>query len=676
MNHRFFNQAGMFIFLLGVLGMVPGASGADTFVHPGLLQSREDLERMKTAVAAKSEPVYSGYEVFRDNAQSRLDYKMRGPLATVGRNPTVGQSIYDSDANAAYQCAIMWCITGDIAYANKSREIIDAWSSTLKSVSGRDAVLMAGLGPFKMINAAEIIRYSGAGWSQTETQQTEKHFREVIYPVIKDFAPFANGNWDTAAMKTMLAMGVFCDDRAMFERALRYYVNGAGDGRLTHYIINDAGQCQESGRDQQHTQLGLAHLGDACEIAWHQGLDLYGYDDNRLLKGFEYTARYNLGEQVPFVETLDRTGKYHHSIISTNGRGRLRAVFEEIYNHYANRMGMAAPFTQRAAESIRPEGSGGPGADHVGFGTLLFSRPVSGPAPALAELAPAPPGGLIAQGAAGENRLTWIASIGAKSYTIKRAGQNGDYQVIAENVTATGYADKNVKPGEVYRYVVSAGNPAGDSPGSFPVSICAGLPESWMHQDIGAVSKPGEANFDGSAFTIEGAGADIGGTKDQFHFASRPINGDGVMTGRFVPQTSSQSSQLGLMMRETSVADSACVALLISPESGPNAEAPVWRAELVVRRAAGAATVVHDSGLALSDPTVTFGRLTGYCWLKLERAGNSFTGSISADGNTWTQIGATTVVMSRKPSAGLAVCSRLPAVTTTVTLDNVTVMNR
>jgi Alginate lyase len=308
-----------------ILSVFSLASAGQTFVHPGLLQSREDLERMKMAVAAKAEPINSDCDIFRASAASQLDYKMRGPLATVGRNPTVGQSDYDSDANAAYQCAIMWCITGDIAYANKSKEIINSWSARLKSITGRDAVLMAGLGPFKMVNAAEILRHTDAGWSPAEIQQTEMHFREVIYPVIKDFAPFANGNWDTAATKTMMAIGVFCNDRAMFERALNYYVNGEGDGRLAHYVINEAGQCQESGRDQQHTQLGLAHLGDCCEIAWHQGLDLYSYDDNRLLKGFEYTAKYNLGEDVPFTETLDRTGKYHHTIISTNGRGRLRA---------------------------------------------------------------------------------------------------------------------------------------------------------------------------------------------------------------------------------------------------------------------------------------------------------------------------------------------------------------
>jgi hypothetical protein len=444
------------------------------FVHPGLLQSRADLARMKNAMAAKSEPIFSGFEIFRTNAPSQLNYKMRGPLAMVGRNPTIGQTDYDSDANAAYQCAIMWCITGNHAYADKSKAIINAWSATLTNITGRDAILMAGLGPFKMVNAAEILRYTDAGWSPEEIQRTEKHFREVIYPVIKNFAPFANGNWDSAAMKTMMAIGVFCNDREMFERALRYYVDGTGDGRLSHYIINDDGQCQESGRDQQHTQLGLAHLGDCCEIAWHQGLNLYGYDDNRLLKGFEYTAKNNLGEEVAFTETTDQTGNYHHTKISPEGRGRFRAVFEEIYNAYVTRMGIPAPFTQRVVEKIRPEGLGvstAPnGADHVGFGTLLFAQTASGAAPKLKSDLPASPAGLIPKDSSSGIKLTWIASIGAKNYAIKRATKNGDYEVIARDVAATTYTDDKASSGATYRYVVSASNPAGESPDSYPAS--------------------------------------------------------------------------------------------------------------------------------------------------------------------------------------------------------------
>lgn len=532
---------------------------------------------MKIAVAKKEEPVYSGYEIFRANAQSQLNYQMRGPLAMVGRNPTVGQAAYDSDANAACQLAIQWCITGNIAYAKKSEQIIDAWATTLKAITGCDAVLMAGLGPFKMVNAAEILRYTDAGRSQVEIQRVEKHFREVIYPVIKDFAPFANGNWDTAAIKTMMAIAVFCNDRAMFRRALDYYVSGAGDGRLTHYLINAAGQCQESGRNQQHTQLGLAHLGDCCEIAWHQGLNLYGYDDNLLLKGFEYTAKYNLGENVPFAETSDRTGKYRHAKISADGRGHFRAVFEQVYNAYANRLDIPAPFTKQVVEKTRPEGAGvsaAPnGADHIGFGTLLFAQPKSSNGARPLPNAPAAPAGLVAKGSPQEIKMTWIAVVGAKHYTVKRAIKNGGYKIIAQNVSATACVDTNITSGEIYHYEVSAANDFGESADSFPVSICAGLPEPWTHQDVGKVSVAGDANFNGELFTLEGAGQNIGGTNDEFQFAAAPMDGDCTMIARFVPQTSSQLSQFGLMLRESSAA-AANVSLLISPQAGGDIEAP------------------------------------------------------------------------------------------------------
>ena len=170
----------------------------------------------------------------------------------------------------------------------------------------------------------------------------------------------------------MMAIGVFCDDRAIWDRGVEYFYHGSGNGRLTHYIINADGQCQESGRDQSHAQLGLGHLADACEIAWTQGLDLYAAADNRLLKGFEYTAKYNLGDDVPFTPYRDTTGKYHAKPISADYRGRLRPIFEMVWNHYENRRGVPAPFTKKAAEQIRPEGAAFD-ADHPGFGTLLFT---------------------------------------------------------------------------------------------------------------------------------------------------------------------------------------------------------------------------------------------------------------------------------------------------------------
>lgn len=659
------------LFLLAVAGLVARTS-AQSFVHPGLLHSRGDLERMKQAVARKQEPIYSGFELFRQNPVSQHTYKMQGPMKMVGRNPTVGQGTYDTDANAAHQNAIMWAITGEKAYAEKAREIINAWSATLKTITGRDAVLMAGLGPFKMVNAAEILRYTHAGWPEADIKKTERHFKEVIYPVIKDFAPFANGNWDAAAVKTMMAIGVFCNDRLLFERALRYYVDGHGNGTIWHYIINEDGQIQESGRDQGHTQLGVAMLGECSEIAWHQGLDLYGYAGNRLLKGFEYVAKFNLAQEVPFTTTLDRTGKYSHMTIARQDRGTLRAVYEQIYHHYVNRMGLEAPYTRQAAEKIRPEGPGKPGADHPGYGTLFYTRPKTDAVKMALAVVPAAPGAIIARGSTEQISLSWVAPVGATAYTVKRATESGGpYTVVAKNVRQPHYTDPQVKPGTVYYYTVSAANATGESKDAWETGITAGLPFAWKHSDIGAGIVPGYTAFDGRQFKLEAGGMDIDSTSDQFHYAYMPLHGDGEIVARFVPQPSSQFSRMGLMMREGLAGGAAHATLLIYPGKSARIEAPHWQLRFLTRAATGEATTLVRAGPALPDPVVTQGRLTGPFWLKLVRKGHTFTGYTSPDGKTWTTFSSAEVPLKKVMYVGLPAASGLKKGTTTIRFDQV-----
>src|SRR5205085_11055206 len=59
-------------------------------------------------------------------------------------------------------------------------------------------------------------------------------------------------------------------------------------------------------------------------------------------------------------------------------------------------------------------------------------------------------------------------------------------------------------------------------------------------------------------------------------------------------------------------------------------------------------------------------------WLKLSRSGSTFTGSVSADGTTWTIVGTVAVsAMSANATAGLAVTSHNTSIRTTVVFDNV-----
>ncbi len=648
--------------LLGLfMSLLTLATGTEGFVHPGLLHSRADITRMSAAIAAHTQPTFAGWEVFAAHPSSQSTYVMQGPAAEIGRNPNVHSAAYDADANAAYHNALRWCLTGDRNAAAKAIAIINAWSATLTTISGRDAVLMAGLGPFKMVNAAELLRYTDAGWSAADSARAAHSFRNVIYPALQNFAPFANGNWDTAAIKTVLTIGVFCDDRAIYERALRYYVDGPGDGRLTHYILNAAGQCQESGRDQQHTQLGLGHLGDACEIAWHQGLDLYAYADHRLLAGFEYTARYNLGEDVPFTPTLDRTGKYRHAAISKNGRGNLRPIYEQILNHYIARQNLSAPFTAQAVARLRPEGPARPAADHPGFGTLLYTSP-DHDAPA-----PAAPAAVIAENSGPNITLTWIAARAAATYTVSRADHpTGSFAIIARDLTSPRYTDATVTRGHLYTYIISAG-PGLDST---PTTLAAGPPPPWQTSDHGPITLAGHTRYDGHTFTLEGAGCARDASADAFHFAARPFTGDGAITARFVPPPSSQFSHVGLALRSATPDTPSQISLVLAPEPKGEVEYPRWSVRLLART--GAESRELGRSAPLPTPQVLHGRLQAPFWFRLTRTGDIVTGAISIDGTTWTTVAATTLALPPALHAGLTAASHVPETTTTVTFDHVT----
>ena len=88
----------------------------------------------------------------------------------------------------------------------------------------------------------------------------------IWYPVITDWTPRYNGNWDAANGQTIMCIGIFLDRRDIFDKACKQLTDGDSNGSIKNYFYEN-GQCQESGRDQQHVQMGLAFLACAAEIA-------------------------------------------------------------------------------------------------------------------------------------------------------------------------------------------------------------------------------------------------------------------------------------------------------------------------------------------------------------------------------------------------------------------------
>jgi Alginate lyase len=375
------------------------------FVHPGIFHNKGELDFLKAKVTAGEEPWKSAFEALRKDAVSQLSWTPN-PIPDVKRGaynrPDIGGSNLERSASAAYSHAIQWTLTGRREHAEKSIGILNAYASMLKTVGDHDARLLVGMVGINFLNAAELMRHTYDGWKQADQKQFEVMLRDVFYPVIKDFFPFANGNWDAAMIQTMLAMGVFLDDRAMFDRAVNQYFSKTSNGSIVNYF-RESGECQESGRDQAHTQMGLGYLGAAAEIGWKQGVDLYGAMNNRLAAGFEYTAKYNLGNDVPYEPYTDLSGKYVNPTISSISRGRFSSIYERALHHYQDRAGLKMPFVKQVVEKIRPE----PWMiQHASWGTLLFAGFPAFPK-RYDPSAPQPDPLVMQSGKRVEDRATW-----------------------------------------------------------------------------------------------------------------------------------------------------------------------------------------------------------------------------------------------------------------------------
>lgn len=351
---------------------------ARKFVHPGILHTTKSIERMRAQIADKEYPAYGSFELLKSHHCSQADYQPFGPFEIISRDGEFRhtKSKMEQDFSAVYQNALMWVLTGEKTHAEKSLELLLGYAGTLKRIpETNDAPLLVGLEGLKIIYATEILRHTYKKMTVVQFNEISRMIREVFLPVMENFyhrKPYTNGNWGPIVTKAYMAAAILWDNEEMYNKAVDFYLHANDNRTIAHYISGDTGQIQESGRDQGHSMLGIGALATVCEIAWQQGDDLYSALDNRLMKGFEYVAKYNLGYNVPFAVWKDVTGKYSNwTEISNKGRGRYMPIFEMTYNHFVIRKGMQMPYTEQVLRQIRPEGYD---RDQPAFGSLLFNE--------------------------------------------------------------------------------------------------------------------------------------------------------------------------------------------------------------------------------------------------------------------------------------------------------------
>jgi phosphatidylserine/phosphatidylglycerophosphate/cardiolipin synthase-like enzyme/regulation of enolase protein 1 (concanavalin A-like superfamily) len=180
------------------------------------------------------------------------------------------------------------------------------------------------------------------------------------------------------------------------------------------------------------------------------------------------------------------------------------------------------------------------------------------------------------------------------------------------------------------------------------------LPPSWDHGDVGAVGIGGSVTFDGETFSVSASGRDIWGTSDAFHFVYTTLNGDGAIEARVATlQAADVWTKTGVMIRASLAANAAHAALFASGGKGMAFQ----------RRPSTGGASAHTPAGAATAPQ----------WVKLTRAGNTITASLSSDGTSWQSVGSDTIAVGSVVYIGLALTSHNDSAVAKSTIDSVVV---
>ncbi|MCX6142509.1 MAG: DUF1080 domain-containing protein [Ignavibacteriales bacterium] len=357
-----------------------GSAKSSGFTHPGVLVNQALLVELKRRVASGVEPQKTAFEAMQKSALAAKDYTPH-PVDCVScgprSNPDIGCKDEQRDCAAAYTQALLWAITGNRLYAENAIKIMNAWSYTLqKGHTYANGPIQAAWCGSVWPRAAEIIRYTYTGWSEADILKFQNMLRTQYLPSVIH-GNCENGNKELAMCEALINIGVFCDDRAVFDLGVKMW-----RGRTPAYIYLKSdgptpieppgcgaaiwgnkglvpefvdGILQETARDSHHPTMAFASMANAAETSYLQGVDLYKEEGKRMMAAIEFEAQYVEPKNVPPPPNL------------TFG---LNSTWEIAYNHFHNRMGFSLPRMGAALPLARPS----EGNHHVLWETLTHAE--------------------------------------------------------------------------------------------------------------------------------------------------------------------------------------------------------------------------------------------------------------------------------------------------------------
>lgn len=408
-----------------------GVYAQGAFVHPGLLHSQNDFDQIKKRLAEHDAQTLQAFEVLKNSwVANKAVNDIWGVTEYIKRGIAGDENYMNAYRNAAkaYQCALLWKITGEAQWAERAVYVLNQYVAITKGIGGNtNQSLVPGFIGYQFLNAAELMR-DYEKWEKEDFERFKQWMIDVWFTTAQDFLErrhdtvvregnwyHYHSNWGLGNALFCVSLGIFADLPDIYNYGMYWIKEGPGNESLyvgdSHPVKPDQGMCgygwglipwfhedtrgpfgylnqmQESGRDQGHAMAALGLLSYALQSAYNQGDNAFCNLYNPLIPGeagqtmvagaAEYVAMYNCNQVDP--ADIPYTQNWWMGGLSGTGRGQWRPIWQLFINHYQNRMGMPMEYCTRMSKIVGIEAGGGSygtnsgGFDHTGFGTLMHA---------------------------------------------------------------------------------------------------------------------------------------------------------------------------------------------------------------------------------------------------------------------------------------------------------------
>jgi hypothetical protein len=197
-------------------------------------------------------------------------------------------------------------------------------------------------------------------------------------------------------------------------------------------------------------------------------------------------------------------------------------------------------------------------------------------------------------------------------------------------------------------------------------------PKKFKQTDIGNPAIPGSAKILDNGIQINVGGADIWGTRDEFHFSWFEKTGDFDMVARIESLSAPHMyTKAGLMAREELSENSRHIFFQAFPDNKPrNKNNGGFEFQYRATNSGEMKAIYPAASTGIPESPVNYPNT----WIRLKRSGNDFTGYCSTDGKTWKAYTTFTLALSKKLYLGLAVTSHNTKVAATAVFKEISMI--